>query len=398
MIKVLHVADLHLGVTVHGGPGRPRLAEFLGALDRACDVAEEADVDIILVAGDVFNGNQPTPEVEREWAARVSRLIEKGVPMAVVLGNHDVPARRAAASHMEVYDRLPLDSVHVFTIPDVKRIETRAGVLQVAGVGWPFRGRFFGDGSEIPRDTDVADVLENLVDGFILPRLDARAPAVLLAHLWLREGTLSSEKTYIVGPDPIIPASSVVRDEFAYFALGHLHRHQVVPGTDGRVVYAGGLCRIDFSDEDVPKGVVLAEVSSGSSSWRFVEIPARVFKTVTVEVGSAAETGDRIRAAVDFDTAEAAVRLRLRGPAAALQEVRKRDFSEFFPGAFAFKVEPEPTDERRRPRPAIAEDAKITDALKRYIAENTLPGGLTEAEVIRAAAELQRRVEEGNAF
>ncbi|UCE27190.1 MAG: exonuclease SbcCD subunit D [Candidatus Coatesbacteria bacterium] len=394
-VKILHVADLHLGASAYEKPGRPRLAEFLAAVDRTWDLAADEDVDAILVAGDVFDGYRPDAEVEREWAARVSRLIDEGVPLAVVPGNHDAPARRGAASHLDVYDRLRLESVHVFSLPDVKTLATRSGPLEVVGVPWPFRGKFFEPGeSAVPADADITDQLEGILDDVIMPRLDSEIPTVLLAHLWLREGSLSSEKTFAVGPDPIIPASAVVRDEFAYAALGHLHRHQELPGTDGRAVYAGGLSRISFGDEGIPKGAVVAEVSTGGCSWRFVELPSRTFKTIAVEVETAEEAESKISDSIGaFDPADAVVRLLVRGPAAVLSELARRGLAAHFPGAFGFKAEFERTDEHRAGRPSIAEDATVAAALEQYAVDHRPPKGVKKEEVISAATELERRVE-----
>jgi exonuclease SbcD len=395
-IKILHLADIHLGAGAYEKPGRPRLAEFLAAVDRAWELAVDEGVDAVLVAGDVFDGYRPDAEVEREWAARVSRLMDAGVPLVVVLGNHDAPARRGAASHLDVYDRLPLKSVHVFSLPELKTVETKSGPLQVVGVPWPVRGKFFYEETgEIPVDAEIADQMEKILDDLILPELDPGVPSVLLAHLWLREGSLSSEKTFAVGPDPIIPASVVVRDEFAYAALGHLHKHQEVPGTGGRAVYAGGLCSINFADEGVPKGGIIAEVSTDGASWRFVEIPSRVFKTFTVEIESPEEAEVKIAEdAGSFNSADAVVRLIIRGPASALAELTRRNLAAYFDGAFGFRAEFERTDERRAGRPSIAEDATVAAALEQYIADHRPPKGIDKDDVITTATGLERRVEE----
>jgi exonuclease SbcD len=395
-IKILHLADLHLGVSTYEKPGRPRLAEFLAAIDRAWDLAADEGIDAVLVAGDVFDGYRPEAEIEREWAARVSRLMDAGIPLVVVVGNHDAPARRGAASHLDVYDRLPLESVRVFSVPELATVETKSGPLQVVGIPWPVRGKFFDDETgDIPADADVSDQIEGIIDDLILPELDSNVPAVLLGHLWLREGSLSSEKTFAVGPDPIIPASVVVRDEFAYAALGHLHKHQEVPGTDGRAVYAGGLCSINFADEGVPKGAVVAEVSTDGCSWRFVELPSRAFKSFSFEIESPDEAEAKIaEQAGAFDSADAVVRLVVRGPASAITELTRRDLAAYFDGAFGFRAEFERTDEKRAGRPSIAEDATVAAALEQYIADHRPPKGVGKDDVITAATELERRVKE----
>src|SRR5579862_1712525 len=92
-IRVLHVGDLHLGVELHGRPDPEkgygtRVGDFLAALDRALEYAAEAD--LVLFPGDIYKNCEPTPTVQREFAARM-RKVARHAPVVLIPGNHDLP-------------------------------------------------------------------------------------------------------------------------------------------------------------------------------------------------------------------------------------------------------------------------------------------------------------------
>src|SRR5207244_8676645 len=104
-IRVLHLADLHLGVENYGRPDpyrglNSRVADFLHCLDAAVERA--AEVDLVLIAGDIYKTCQPTPTVQREFADRVKRLV-RHCPIFIVTGNHDVPNAAERASSVDIF-------------------------------------------------------------------------------------------------------------------------------------------------------------------------------------------------------------------------------------------------------------------------------------------------------
>ena len=79
MIKILHFADLHLGVENYGRLDpqtglSTRLADFLRCFDFLVDHAAHHDVDLALFAGDAFKTRDPSPTYQREFARRIRRL------------------------------------------------------------------------------------------------------------------------------------------------------------------------------------------------------------------------------------------------------------------------------------------------------------------------------------
>ena len=99
---------------------------------------------------------------------------------------------------------------------------------------------------------------------------------------------LGAEKFLAVGKGFTIPMSMLVRSEFDYVALGHVHKHQNLnPSNDPPVVYPGSIERVDFSEEKEDKGYVLLEVEPDRVEWEFCTLPARPFLTIELDVSEA---------------------------------------------------------------------------------------------------------------
>jgi exonuclease SbcD len=384
-IKFLHAADLHLGVRSYERwlEGRPaRLDEFLAALDWAVDLALEEEVHFVVIAGDVYDKYSTTPLVQREWARRVARMRRAGLPLVVVLGNHDRPRRLPAVSGQAVFGALSLPGVHIVSEPELVELETAAGPVTVAAVPWLFDG---------PAGRVLAAIkeLKRLVREEWGPRLEEHGPAIFAGHVWLEGGKPSSEAGLLFD-EAIMPAATIAHPAFSYYALGHLHSHQSLPMPEGGpAVYAGSPARIDFSDEDVPKGAVLVELARGAARWRLVETSAREFVTVAIEAESdTALEAEVRRAAAGRRYDGAVVRLRVTGPPTLASHVKSNVLLPAFEGAFTAKVIFEPRATEKRRRAGIKPESGLRDALRQYMAEKPPSFDVALAELLERAAEL----------
>ena len=115
-MKVLHLADLHLGVENYGrlDPAtglNSRLADFLRCLDFALDHAIWAGVELVVIAGDIYRNREPNPTVQREFAERIQRLVREHIPVVMVVGNHDLPSMSAKATSVSVFSTLSILAV-----------------------------------------------------------------------------------------------------------------------------------------------------------------------------------------------------------------------------------------------------------------------------------------------
>src|SRR3979411_1239554 len=102
VLKIAHLSDTHIGMENYGRINpetglNQRLHDFLNSLDQAIDGAIEAQVDLVVFAGDIYKTRDPTPTHQREFARRIHRLSLAGIRTMILAGNHDLPpsARRA---------------------------------------------------------------------------------------------------------------------------------------------------------------------------------------------------------------------------------------------------------------------------------------------------------------
>lgn len=293
-MRLLHFADLHLGVENYGSldPSNglsSRINDFLRALDAIVDRAIREPVDAVLFAGDAFKSRDPSPTVQREFARRISRLVQHDVPIVLLIGNHDLPNVASRATAAEIYQVLGIPGVHVCRGIDLLRLETRSGPLQVVSLPWVTRSTFLSrEDFRILAEADLDRAMRMaIVDaiGMTAARLDRSVPAVLLAHVSVQGASLGFEQSIMLGRDVTVGLDDLHAPAFDYVALGHIHRHQWV-GTRPPTIYAGSPERIDFGEEREPKGYVLVSIENRNgirvTTPEFVELPARRFKTLRI--------------------------------------------------------------------------------------------------------------------
>jgi exonuclease SbcD len=119
-LKILHFADLHLGVESYGRINpetglSTRLEDFLNALDQVVNYALENKIDLALFCGDAYKSREPTQTQQREFAKRINLLATSGIPVFLLIGNHDLPNAIGRATTTEIFDTLAVKNVYVST-------------------------------------------------------------------------------------------------------------------------------------------------------------------------------------------------------------------------------------------------------------------------------------------
>jgi exonuclease SbcD len=140
-VRIIHFADSHLGVENYGhiDPAtgmNTRLLDTLSAFDQLVDYVLHNDIDLVLFSGDAYKNREPSQTQQRELAKRISRLSEAGVPVFILIGNHDLPNAMGRATSTEIFSTLGVKNIYVSTRPDVYSIPTRHGTVQVASLPW----------------------------------------------------------------------------------------------------------------------------------------------------------------------------------------------------------------------------------------------------------------------
>jgi DNA repair protein SbcD/Mre11 len=294
-VRLLHFSDLHLGVDNYGSVDAQtglsnRVADFLGSLDRIVDDAIHSRYDAVLFSGDAFKNRDPSPTLQRELARRIVRLATAGIPIVLLVGNHDLPNVASRATPVEIYQVLSIPGVHVCRRIGRIDVPTASGNLQIVAVPWVTRSMLLS--AEMYRDLSDAEIdremsrLISLAVKDLVKDLDPSQPAVLMAHVSLQGASLGFEQSIMLGRDVTVGLDDLNSRAFDYVALGHIHKHQQL-GVVPPAVYSGSPERIDFGEEREAKGYVSVNIEeseggSRAATWSFVELPARRFRTIRV--------------------------------------------------------------------------------------------------------------------
>jgi exonuclease SbcD len=320
-IKLLHTADVHIGMENYGrvDPAtgiNARVMDFLRRLSDLADYAIDEGVDVFIFAGDAYKTRDPNPTYQREFSRRIKRIADAGIPVLLLVGNHDLPTVSKRASSISIFDTLNVPNVTVCDREELREITCRRGQpLQVATVPYPLRSALIS--REDAQGKSLAE-LDNMLQAVMVENIQALAeqarrrpqiPAVLVGHFSVNEASRGSEKNIMIGRDAAVPRSVLADPAWRYVALGHIHRHQSL-NADAQppVIFSGSIERIDFGEEDEPKGFVVAELSDGPTTWRFVRQyrrPARPFLTIRADVREAVDPTAALMDAISQQTAAA---------------------------------------------------------------------------------------------
>jgi len=385
-MKILHFADLHIGVETYGrvDPATglsSRLQDFLTAFDRVVDYAIENKVDLVLFCGDAYKSREPGQTQQREFARRIRRLSASGIPIFLLVGNHDMPNALGRATTTEIFDTLAVEKVYVASRPEIYRIPTKDGVVQVVSLPWLRRSALLS--KEDTRNLTFAQInqrLQEVLTSIIATnaaKLDPELPAILAAHVWVSEASLGSERAMTIGQEHVLLLSNVANPAFDYVALGHIHRYQVL-AREPLVVYSGSLERVDFGEEADDKGFCVVEIDpcrqrgSRVTSFDFHKLPGRRFVTISVNIGSddtdPTATALEVIAAQQAMVEDSIVRLQISLPAELEGQLRDNDIRAALKGAYYFTIT---RDIKRETRTRLGgryvEEMPPLEALRAYL-------------------------------
>jgi len=267
-MKLLHFADLHLGIeqygTIDSDTGlSSRLLDVLKALDQMVDFALVNGVDVVVFCGDAYRTRDPSQTQQRELARRIKRLSDAGLPVFMLVGNHDLPNSPGRANTLEIFQTLGVSNVYVAGHPGIHRIETRNGALQIAALPWLRRSGLLS--KEESRGLTIDQMVQRLETiltdtvSVLASSLDKSLPAVLAAHVAVSAAKTGSEKSMTLGREPVLLPGSLALPDFDYAALGHVHRTQVVHRAPP-AAYSGSMERVDFGEADDEKGFYVVEI------------------------------------------------------------------------------------------------------------------------------------------
>lgn len=286
-MRILHTSDWHLGRMLEG---RSRIEEQERFIDELCGIVEEEAVDLVLIAGDVYDTVNPPASAEELFYDALNRLSDGGKRAIVAIaGNHDNPERLCAAGPLAARNGITLYGLpkEVLTPNLLTQANQGRVVRAAAGQGWlelhiprcpdpaviamlpyPSESRL----NEVLSESLDEDILrqeysKRVQELFSLFSKNFRAEAVNLgmSHLFVRGGRESeSERPIQLGSAPTVEADAMPLGA-QYVALGHLHRAQVVNRASVPTRYSGSPLAYSFSETNQAKSVMLIEGFPGQA-------------------------------------------------------------------------------------------------------------------------------------
>ncbi len=269
-MRILHTSDWHIGRTFHG---HATLDALRRVLDRLVEQVRENAVDLVILAGDVFDSATPGPACYPVLTDTLVALADAGAQVIVTSGNHDSAARLGFQSS------LLRSGIHVVTDPagiaQPISLADAFGPVHVYALPFlePTLVRHLWPDATLRTQRDV------LEHALALVRADAAARGgryVVAAHCFAAgvDATPGVEREIRQGSLDVVPLAAF--DGPDYVALGHIHGRQVL---SERVRYAGAPLHYSFGEADKPRGswlIELGETGLGAVSWLDLPVPRRL--------------------------------------------------------------------------------------------------------------------------
>jgi len=284
-MRILHTSDWHLGRQLHQ---MPRDEEFAAFLEWMAATLEREAVDVLVIAGDVFDTATPSHRAQHQYYGFLAAARGSGCQHVVVIGgNHDSPTFLDAPS-----EALGALSVHVVGSPAsdpascLKVLESRDGSrLILCGVPYLRDGDVINalageaeDDREQRLREGIAGYYRRAAEAALAKRteLGGDIPVLATGHLFVTGGIQVEDdgvRTLYVGGLGDVSASAFP-PVFDYVALGHIHRPQAFAG--GRVRYSGAPLAMGFGEAGQAKCVHVVDLKAGGADVRDVPVPQTV--------------------------------------------------------------------------------------------------------------------------
>lgn len=264
-MRILHTSDWHIGRSFHG---HPTLDALSGVLDVLVSQVREHAVDVVVIAGDVFDSAAPSAACYPLLSRSLAALADAGARVVVTSGNHDSAARLGFQS------ALLRPEITVITDPTTVgtpvTFSDRHGPVHFYGIPYlePAIVRHLWDGVEL---RSQAQTMAHALDLVRADLAERGGRSVVAAHCFAAgvEATPGVEREIRQGGLDVVPLPAF--DGPDYVALGHIHGRQRL---SERVRYAGAPLHYSFGEAGKPRGSWLVDLDAeGLASVEWLDLP-----------------------------------------------------------------------------------------------------------------------------
>jgi exonuclease SbcD len=276
-MKILHTADWHLGKRLDRFS---RSEEQVLVMNEIVEIADEQKVDIVLIAGDIFDNFNPSVEATELFYKTLKQLSLNGKrPVIAISGNHDSPNFIDAPNPLArecgiILIGHPNAKINDFELGHFKSTNFKEGFLelQLKNQNFPVRilhtpyaneirlKEYFGENKEEELNKILAENWKNLADEFC----DENGVNFLMAHLYMNKKGApildepEGEKPIKIGNADLIFSDSIPA-QIQYTALGHLHAFNNIGTSKKPVVYSSSPLCYSFSEAGQTKYISIIE-------------------------------------------------------------------------------------------------------------------------------------------
>src|SRR5690554_1732270 len=281
-MRILHTADWHLGKKLYY---YSRLEEQKKVSQEICQIAKSNAVDIIVVAGDLFDTFNPSSEATELLYKTLKQLARNAqVPVIAIAGNHDSPDRINVADVLAresgiIFIGHPTDIVKEFEIERCFKVsKSTIGFIEIElpQYNYPIRvlhtafaneqrlKEYFGEEKQTSLQESLHEKWQRLAASYC----DDQGVNILTTHLFMQKRggekleEPDGEKPLNIGNADLV-YSDAIPESIQYAALGHLHSYRDV-GTHQPVIYSSSPLQYSFSEAGQQKYVVIVDAEPGS--------------------------------------------------------------------------------------------------------------------------------------
>ena len=398
-MKILHFSDVHIGMENYGKIDpktglNTRFLDFLNSLDEIVEHVKKTKPDLVLFAGDAYKDRTPTPTHQREFAVRIKKMAALS-PIVLVVGNHDLPQALEKANTLDIFSALLVQNVTVSRGPEVLKIQTNSGPIQILTLPWITKGKlleknqFSGKSQEEIQkllSQKLAKIIAELTE-----KLDSKIPAIAAAHVTCESAIYGSERSVMLGQDLTLPEKVFVHPKIKYTGLGHIHKFQVLR-KQPPIVYSGSINRIDFGEEKDKKGFVQVEINN-KTEFKFIPLKTRKFTTIKIDLLGVKDPILRIKKEIEKkEIKDTIVRVQVKVPEEKTEQITDSDIRRYLGQAHYITSVSFETPETKKVREIkyFEQSASPLDTLDEYLKFRKFPK--TKREILKEYTE--RLVEE----
>lgn len=280
-MRIIHTSDWHLGKTLEGFSRMEEQEEFI---QEFIEIVDKNNIDLVIISGDIYDNSNPPAKAEKLFYKTLKKISNNGNrAVLIIAGNHDNPERLVASSPLAYEQGImifgtPKSSIQKGQCGNFKVIDSDEGYVEIEinkekaviiTLPYPSEKRlnevFIDDLDEKERKKSysekVGEIFNKLSEKYRKDTIN-----IATAHLFVTGGESSdSERSIELGGSLAVDKDKLPL-KAQYIALGHLHKTQIVKGTNKKAIYSGSPIQYSKSERNNSNCAFIIDVKSGEEA------------------------------------------------------------------------------------------------------------------------------------